>query len=279
MSDDNHTLPYPDVSTEHPTLVIPADSATPAVPKRRRRRWPWVLLIIVVLLAALVGAAEFIARSILPGIVRGIVIEQLDLPADQQIDVQADGILLPQLIGGRLDALHLSSESVTIGGITGEVAVDASDVPLNGADLGATSGTVRIDQDQFTGLVAASDLPIESLTLEEPNVTAAGSFTVLGIPVPIALTLTPGADAGELLLTPVSLSIAGATLDAQEVADRFGSVTERFTQTQRVCIADRLPAGLTLTGLVIEKTTAVIDIDVNGAIVSDAGMQANGVCP
>ena len=92
----------------------------------RRARWPWVLLIIVAVVAVLVVAAEIIARAVLPSVVRGIVIEQLDLPADQQIDVAASGILLPQLIGGRLDELHLSSEKVTIGGITGSADVTAT---------------------------------------------------------------------------------------------------------------------------------------------------------
>ncbi|MES2866484.1 MAG: DUF2993 domain-containing protein, partial [Actinomycetota bacterium] len=59
----------------------------------RRARWPWVLLIIVLVVAVLAVAAEFIARAVLPGIVRGIVIEQLELPADQQLDVDASGIL------------------------------------------------------------------------------------------------------------------------------------------------------------------------------------------
>lgn len=276
MSDDNHTLPYPDTSIEHPTLVIPADGV--AVPPRKRKRWPWVLLTIVVVLAVLVVAAEFIARSILPGIVRGIVIEQLDLPADQQLEVAADGILLPQLIAGRLDTLQLSTDDITLGGVTGAVSVTASGVPLDGADLGAASGTVRIDQDQFLPLLEASDLPIDSVTLDEPNLTAAGSFTVLGFPVPIELTLTPAADAGELLLTPVSATIAGATLDAAELDSRFGQLAEQLTQTQRICIADQLPAGLTLTGVKIDGKTAVVDIDVNGAIVSDPALQANGVC-
>jgi hypothetical protein len=46
-----------------------------------------------------------------------------------------------------------------------------------------------------------------------------------------------------------------------------------------VCIADRLPAGLTLTGLRIEGSAAVIDVDVDGAIVTDETLQATGTCP
>lgn len=246
---------------------------------KRRARWPWVLLVVLVVLAALVIAAEFLARSILPGVVRGIVIEQLDLPAEQQLDVETDGILLSQLIGGQLNELHLSSESVTIGGITGGADVTATGVPLRGGDLGEVQGTVRIDQDQFTALIAASDLPIDKVTFAEPDVTASGSISVLGMAIPVALTVTPGADAGDLLLTPVELQVAGLALNATEIADRFGDAAAQFAQPQRVCIADQLPAGVTVTGLSIDGSSAVIDFDVAGAIVTDEAMQSDGVCP
>lgn len=178
----------------------------------QRARWPWVLLIVVGILAVLIVAAEFVARSILPGVVRGIVIEQLELPTDQQLDVDASGILLPQLIGGRLDELHLKTDAVTIGGVTGAAAVTAVGVPLRGGDLDGAAGTVRIDQDEFAALVAASDLPIDEIAFAAPNVTASSSLTVLGVPVPVALTVEPRADAGEFLLTPVELRVAGVTL-------------------------------------------------------------------
>ncbi|WP_160173255.1 LmeA family phospholipid-binding protein [Microbacterium sp. CH12i] len=247
--------------------------------KPRRARWPWVLLIVVVVIAALAVAAEFLARSILPGIVRGIVVEQLELPADQQLDVEASGILLPQLIGGKLDELHLSTESVTIGGITGAADVTAFGVPLQGGDLTDARGTVRIDQNQFTALVAASDLPIDEITFAAPDVTASGSLAILALPIPVSLTVTPSADAGELVLTPIELQVAGLTLNAAQIADRFGDAAAQLTQPQRVCIADQLPAGLTMTGLSIEGSAAIIDIDVDGAIVTDQSLQDNGVCP
>ncbi|MEN0022874.1 MAG: LmeA family phospholipid-binding protein [Microbacterium sp.] len=282
MSDDNRTLPYPDADAEHPTLVIPGGTdGTDAVaaPRRRRRRWPWVLLIVVVVLALLAVAAELVVRSMLPGVVRSIVIEQLDLPADQQLDVQADGILLPQLIGGRLDTLHLSTDSVTLEGITGAVDVTASGVPLRGGDLAGAEGTIRIDESQFTTLIGRTDLPIETVALDAPNATVSGSVTVLGIPIPVSLTVTPGVAEGDLELTPVGLTIGGLQVDADQVGSSLGSLGEEITKTQRVCIADQLPAGITITGLEIEGSEAVIDVDVDGAIATDSALLDKGVCP
>lgn len=276
MSDENRTLPYPDPSVEHPTLVIPGERDAAAKPKRRR--WPWVVLIVVIVLGGLAVAAELLARSILPGVVRGIVIEQLDLPADQQLDVQAEGILIVQLLAGSLDELHLSTESVTIGGITGAAVVTALGVSLRGDDLTAADGTIRIDQTQFEALLADADLPIDSIVFEEPDVTATGSVTVLGFDIPIEFTATPGAADGDLTLTPVRLLLGGVELDAAQVGDRLGDLGTRLTETQRICIADQLPAGLTLAGLSIEGSEAVIDLTVDGAIVSDASLQQNGTC-
>lgn len=280
MSDDNPTLPYPESGGEHETLVIPGERGTQAPPRtRRRKRWPWVLLIVVVVIAALAVAAELLARALLPGIVRGMVVEQLDLPADQQLDVDAAGILLPQLIGGRLDSLHLSTDAVTLEGITGAVDVTATGVPLSGGDLDGAAGTIRIDETQFTVLLAGTDLPVDSVAFDAPDATVAGSAKVLGMSVPITLTLTPGVAEGDLELTPVQLTVGGLVVDASQVGSSLGSIGERLTEPQRVCIADQLPAGITLTALTIDGSEAVIDVDVNGAIATDPTLLEKGVCP
>lgn len=279
MSDDNRTLPYPEPSDEHPTLVIPgATDDRDGTAATRRRRWPWVVLIVVVVLAALVVAAEFVARAVLPGAVRSIVIEQLDLPADQQLDVETEGLLLPQLVAGRLDTLRLSTDAITLEGITGAADVTATGVPLRGGDLDGADGTIRIDQEQFTALLSDTDLPVETVQFAAPNATFGGSFDVLGTAVPVSVTLTPGAVDGDLELTPVAASIGGVDIDLDRVGSSLGSLGAGITEPRRVCIADQLPAGLTLTGVEIVDGEAVIDIDVNGAIVTDESLQEKGSC-
>ncbi|MFD5225116.1 DUF2993 domain-containing protein [Microbacterium sp. NPDC058342] len=254
------------------------DAAGTAIRGPRRARWPWVVLIVVVVLAGLLCAAELVARAVLPGVVRSLVVEQLSLPADQQLDVEASGILLPQLIGGELDELRIASDEVTIGGITGSAQVTATRIPLGGGELGSARGTVSIDQKQFRGLLERSDFPDAEVTLAAPNATVQADIAVLGREVPLGLTVRPGAQDGDLLLTPVSVSIAGNSVDLQLLGTLIGSAGERLAAPQRVCIADRLPAGITLTGLRIEGTRAVADIRADGRIAVDESLLENGTC-
>ena len=96
MSADEHpTQPLPDPSA---TWILQTDASAPA--PRRHRRWPWLVAVLAVAALA-VGAwfaGEYIARGIVERTIREQVVQQLDLPADQQIDVDIPGQVLPQLI-------------------------------------------------------------------------------------------------------------------------------------------------------------------------------------
>nr|WP_157311752.1 DUF2993 domain-containing protein [Microbacterium sp. MAH-37] len=260
-------------------MPLPDDLVQPAPRPKRRARWPWVLLIIVVVLAALAVTAELVARAVVPNVVRSLVIENMDLPADQQLDVQTYGLLVPQLVSGRLGRLDISSDNVELGGITGAVDVMATGIPLGGGAIGHAEGTVTIPEDQFAALVKKSDLPVDEIAFDAPDVTVSGGVPVLGLSIPVSLTITPGADAGELLLTPVSATLGGIDIDLAQLADRLGGIGSGLAETHRICIADQLPAGLTLTGLKIVGDTAVADVDVDGRIAVDPALQENGTCP
>ncbi|SJN31607.1 hypothetical protein FM104_07520 [Microbacterium esteraromaticum] len=246
--------------------------------RRPRKRWPWIVAIVVVVIAVLLVAAELVARAVLPSTVRSLVIEQLELPADQQLDVTASGILLPQLITGTLDELQLSSDEVTIGGITGSADVVATEVPIHGGALGSAEGTITIDQSQFASLLDAADLPISEITLQEPNVVAQGGIPLFGQEIPLGLTVTPGAQDGDLLLTPVSVTIGGKEIDLQNLVGLLGDAGSDLSGPQRVCIADRLPAGIALTGLRVEGAKIVADISADGDIAVDPKLLENGTC-
>lgn len=246
---------------------------------RRRARWPWVIVGVLVVVGVLLVAAELVARAVLPGVVRSLVVDELRLPADQELEVEASGILLPQLIAGTLDELQLSSDQVTLGGITGSAHVTATGVPIRGGALGSAKGTIAIDQAQFTMLLTSSRLPITKVTLHAPDATVQGELTVLGREIPVGLTVTPGAQDGDLLLTPVSATLGGAEIDLKRLAGMLGGLGSELAAPQRICIAEHLPSGLTLTGLRIEGSRAVADISADGRISVDPALLENGTCP
>ncbi|ALX66744.1 LmeA family phospholipid-binding protein [Microbacterium sp. XT11] len=278
MSDDNATLAYPEPQRAHPTLVIPDDAVGTPARRRGRRRWPWVVGGALVLLIAAAVAGELIARAVLPGVVRAVVIEELGLPDDQPLDVAADGLLLPQLIAGRLDHLHLSADAVTLQDVTGAVEADVSGVPLHGGDLGAVTGTVTIDESQFTTLLDRGDLPVDGVEFDAPDAIVSASIPVLGLDVPVTVTVTPGILDGDVSLTPRSVSVGGLVIEADQVASMLGPLGARLTETQRICVADRLPAAVSLTALSITGSHAVVDLAVDGAIASDETLQHPGTC-
>ena len=275
---------YPELSgQDHPTVPMPpvaqaSSDATPA--PSRAKRWPWVLGVAIVLLAGAVVGVEFLARGLVTDTIRAEVLKAMSLPDDQQLEVDARGIMLPQLIGGSLDDVRLSSDSVSFAGLTGAVDIEVKGVPLRGGPLQSATGSVRLDESQFTALVAKADLPmVEKIDVDAPNVTALGSFSLFGAQIPLSLTLVPGVVDGDLTVEPVSATVAGAEFDMRQLRDQFGSIADGLTETRRICIADQLPAGIRITDLDVQGDDIVAYLSADGEIASDPALRQNGTCP
>lgn len=249
-------------------------------PRRRTGRWITVLVVVVVLLAGALVAAEFLARSVVTSTVRSLVVKNVGLPDDQNVDVSVSGLVLPQLLGGRLDEVVVSSDDVTLGPLTGDVRVDLRGVPVSG-DAAADGGvaSVRLDQDQLRTLLAeVPDLPASTVTVAAPDVMVETSLSLFGIAIPVGVGVTPGAAAGDLTLTPSSFQVGGNAIDADTLRGQFGGIADTVVQTRSLCIADRLPAGLTLTSATVQGQDLVATFDVAGGILNDPALQSDGSC-
>lgn len=275
------------MSAAHPTEPLPGPLPGPlsdggaqwAPAPRRRRRWPWVVGIVVVLLVAAWFAAEQIARGLLVGTVRSETITALDLPADQQLDVEVPGQVLPQLIAGRLDALSLSSDQVTLGPLSGAVEVHAAGVPIRGGGAAeSASATLTLDEEQLRALLATVEgLPAATVTIDQPAVRFETELQLIAT-VPIGVGLVPSASDGDLVLTPTSLTIGGAEIPAEALVDQFGALARTVVRDWNVCLAQYLPAGVVLTDVAVEGAHVVAHADVDGRILSDPALQASGTC-
>lgn len=268
-------------------VTEPLPDDLPTAPAPRRRVWPWILgfAIVAALAVAAWFAAEAIARQVVTGFVQDQVRTQLSLPSDQQIDVAIEGAVLPQLISGTLTELTISSDDVTIGGdasdarVTGDMSVVARGVPVRGGDISSADATLVLDEHQLRDLMSnVEGFPADSLALAAPNVTMSVDLALFGASIPVGAALTPSAAEGDLVLTPASLQLGGVEVTAGDVQDRFGRLADGVLRDWDVCIAQYLPAGVTLSGVEVDGAVLVADFSVDGAIATDPALQQNGTC-
>jgi hypothetical protein len=239
----------------------------------------------IVIVAALAVAAwflgEWLARDLVTKTIRDQVVTRLALPADQQVDVTVEGTVIPQLIAGRLDDITVASDDVPLGGaFTGDVVVHATAVQFRGdAEADTAAATVTLDQPQVQALMATVDgFPADTLGLAEPNVTMSIELAFFSARFPIAIGLTPTAQEGDLVLTPAELRLGEALISADDLRDRFGSLADVPLRDWNVCIAQYLPAAVTLSTVTIRGDRLEADLTIDPRVLSDTALQSPGTC-
>jgi hypothetical protein len=257
----------------------------PVPPARRRRRrvWPWVLLGVFVLLAAAAVAVDVLARSFAEKTIAHELASALKVPAETPVEVRIGGasVLLQALTGG-LEHLEADVDSLTLGPLTGDLHIVAHGVPL---DPSAATRELQvryvIPESALSALTPEiTGVTIDDVVLEGEELVARGGFSVFGMSLELGLGLTPSAVAGNLAFEPTTIRIGNDTYTAEQLraAPLFGGLASALLQERQVCIADSLPAALTLTEVRVEGSTLVATLDGAGATLGGAGFQQSGSC-
>lgn len=271
------TQPLPDAAPGYKWVLQLPDEK-----KKRRSPWPWIIsgLIIVALGAGAWFAGEWLARDIVHRTIRTEIVKALGLPSDQPITVELEGAVLPQLIGGTLNNVHISSKDVEFSSFAGDISLDASGIPVRDEKPFTTADlTVVMDDAQVRTLLSTIEgFPVDSLGFTTGAVTFTSEITVLGNAFPIGVSLDADAAEGKLALTPTALQVAGAELTAEAVRAQFGGLADGVLRTWEVCIADQIPAALTLTDVEVGdgELTALFTVSPN--TLYDTELHAPGAC-
>lgn len=253
----------------------------------RRRRWPWILALVAVvgLVVAAWFAGEYIARGMVERTIREQVVRNLDLRADQEIDVDVPGPILPQLIVGSLGEVTISSDDVTLqqqgGGtaLTADVTVVAKDVPIRGGDWSGATATVTVDRQQLRDLLRGIDgFPADTVTIDAPQIGVSMDLSLFSLTVPVGVGLTPSVSAGEVVLTPATLRVGDAEVSADVLIDQFGAVARTVVRDWKVCIAPYLPAAVSLTGVEVRPGALVATFEIDSAILQPGAAEQKGTC-
>ncbi len=251
---------------------------TVTAPRRRRRGWV-VVIVVVAVIAALVVAAEFAARAIVPQVVRSQLIENLGLPADQAIDVEIPGLVLPQLAVGSIAQMSVSADDVDVEGISGDVRVDIQDAPVRGGDWSSARAVVVLDEDQVRTILSRVDgFPVDAFRLAPPEVALDTELNLFGAAIPLGVRLSAAAEDGDLVLSPTTFRLGDVDVSADALREQVGPLVGSFAQSWPVCLAQYLPRALTLTGVAVEERGVVATFEIDSAILRDETAQQPGSC-
>lgn len=258
-------------------------SAEPAerIPRKRRGRLVAVLVILLVLLGVAAVAADGLARRIVQDTVASRIRDVLDLEATHPIAVTVAGdAVIPQLIANSLERIDIDVADVTLGSLHGDIFATAAGVPVSGTGpLRSATVDAVIDGASVEALAAeVTDGAAASVALDPPVLHVDTEVSVLGFPIALGLGLEPSVIDGEIAFAPTDLRLAGATIDAADLRDRFGSLVSGLLSPRRYCIAGDLPAGLTLTAVEVRASSLAVDFDVAPTILADSVMQETGSC-
>lgn len=252
---------------------------TVTAPRRRRRGWV-VVIVVVAVLAALVVAAEFAARAIVPQVVRSQLIQNLGLPADQAIDVEIPGLVLPQLVVGNIPVMSLSADDVEVDGLSGDVEVAIEDAPVRpSGDWSGARAVVVLDEDQVRTILSRVDgFPVDAFRLAPPDVALDTELNLFGAAIPLGVRLSAAAEDGDLVLSPTTFRLGDVDVSADALREQVGPLVGSFAQSWPVCLAQYLPRALTLTGVAVEERGVVAAFEIDSAILRDETAQQPGSC-
>jgi hypothetical protein len=272
-------------------LPVQKDDAEPVVvavpaPKKKRRRWPWVLGGILLVLAILLVVAFFVADAYAKDYARQYIKDRIvavlgiEDPSQVTVDIGTGSVLL-QAIRGTLDDVDIDAGTITFGALTGDATVHAEGVPLD-----ATAATEKLDvtftvsEDQIVGVVGnnLSGLPIDSITLEEPAIYVTATPTVFIFEIPVGMGLEPSAADGQIVLTPTTVSLFDESFTVEQASEQLGSLADQLFAKQSICVDESLPVALTIVDVDVVKKTLVVKINGDGVVMGGTDLSTPGTC-
>lgn len=244
-------------------------------PTRKRRRWPVVLIVVVVVLAVLVVVAEFVLRGVVDRLIAQQVEQSLPAGATGTVQAHANGVVIPQLIGGSLDEVEISSEKLTIDGVPLAADVTAHDVPIDGeGDVRDVDGHVTLASSSVKDLAKYSPL-FDRLSLADGGVELSGTSAVLGYDITYAAkgAVVAQDDGKGITITPKTVRITNSALGLK--VDSIPGVTNVPVE---VCTARFLPSQLRVRSLDITSSQASVRVTADSLPLNEQGLQTVGKC-
>ena len=281
--------------TEHPTVPFPtkqlpgalargadAQADMAAQPVKRRRRWPLIVVAIVVLVGAALVITEVALKQIVPNTMADLARESVGLSDDHPVDVEVAGYLTPQVLFGTFQEVRLEADNVPLfEGIRASVSGVAHDLPrdVTKRALGETELTAKFTEEQLIEVLHLLSRGVgQNLEIEQEKLTISHEIPIFGQAIPISVAFLPSVVDGQLHIAPISVDAAGVlslTVDQLANFQLFAPYADGID----VCVAEYMPAGVTLERLAISTTkTLALTVSLDAEIGVDETLQQPGIC-
>ncbi|WP_309709910.1 DUF2993 domain-containing protein [Pseudolysinimonas sp.] len=269
-----------------PAEPSPGPSVAEAPPRKKRRGWLVALIVVgILVLLGLIAflVADGIAKDYARDYVRARVIEVLQLPEETDVDVDlGGGSIILQALAGRIQSVDVTVPELSFGDLTGAAELHAEGVPLDELEpVDVLRVDFSVDEGDLASIAGSlSGLELESIELDDPDIVVASAFSVFGLPLPVGMSLTPSAAEGQLVFTPLSVTVAESTFTAEQLLNDplFGFLARDLLKQQSVCVAGSLPQALVLTDAAVEGDALVLSITGDGAALGGPELATLGVC-
>ena len=267
-----------------PLAPLPEEPQRGREPKKRRRWIGWVIAAGVFVVVLVVGAfvAEGVARGYAAERIHDEIVTALSLEADHPIAIDlGGGSLIAQVLGGTVDSVDIAIDDVPLGEVEGDVEVSATSIPIDMDKPTATvDAVITVDASNVQKLAdSVNGVELDAVTLGDGVIQVGATLEALVFSIPVAATVAPSVDAGDLVLTPESISINGTTTSVDELRDGpLGSVADGLFGGQSICVAQYLPPVATLEGVDVTSEHVVLSFSGDGVVLGSVDPEARGTC-
>ncbi len=243
------------------------------------RRTLWTIAV----LAVLASVAELVLRALIPSIVAAQVREQMKLAPDAVVEVQLEGPALLPAIAGTVGPIHVRVPDVSVlQSVSTTLEVSARSVPFNPGTgwIDGANGSVLIPAPSIGPLISLLSQGVaDSGKVSENVLEVSKTMQLFGQDTTMSVELSLSVDGGKVRIEPIAIQAAGFDLTASQVNEMTGGTLESILMPQELCVRDRMPAGITLTGIQLYPSGSVrISADLAGDILSNPSQQKPGVC-
>jgi hypothetical protein len=252
-------------------------------PRRHRGLVFGILLVVVLLVAVGVVVLDGVARSYAAGQIEHKIRTELGLGSDTALKVSVGGFsVLAQLAAGKLDDVQVSGENVTLGELTGSIAVHATGLPIDTKKaVEHITANIRLDAGDVRKVIGTfGTVPLDSLTIGDGALHLKSELKVFGaVRVPVGLDLTPSASDGDIVLSPTRVELAGKAISAAQVKQQFPTIGDALFQKRSFCIANALPKQLVLQDARVSGDELVLSFAASQLRLDANSLAAKGSCP